>query len=316
LQIVKANIIVYFLYIMPSAACVVWSEYGDKNPFILAGIESRYVRDTHKTVDVNEIRKRKKPESFANLRLTSSQQSQSTIRMEEFERVARSDFPATTTTSASGSAAQVAPDDLTQAKIIFAKRAVALEELFGTRVQFDTPSFDSESSSYRVNFRWIADATHFGITKGQIEGREHPRDAIVREIGEETGVRLHASAVSELRELGTRDGCTFFSLQLTGTQVKEWKETIAKRLDKRHGELFNLAFVPKIQLDSHFSGKKMNQKTKLGLKLFSGSPDSPGRSSAHGGPAHARSGKGGRRSKKRQLKQKKRAQKSKKRARV
>lgn len=299
-----------------SAACVVWYEYEDKNPFILAGIESRYVRDTYATVNVDDIRTKKKhPSSFANLRLTPSKQS-GQIQMEDFERVARSDFPATATaTSASGSAAQVAPDDLTQAKIVFAKRAVALEELFGTRVQFDTPSFDAGSDSYRVNFRWIADATHFGITKGQIEDGETPRNAIIREIGEETGVRLHESALRELRELGTRDGCTFFSLQLTGTQVKVWQDTIAARLDKRHGELFELAFVPKNNLLQHFPKKQMNRKTQIALKLFSGSPNSPGRSH-HGGPGHARSGKGGRRSKKRQLKQKKRAQKSKKRARV
>jgi 8-oxo-dGTP pyrophosphatase MutT (NUDIX family) len=299
---------------MPSAACVVWSDYGDNNPFILAGIESRYVRDKQETVNIDEIRKRKKTESFANLRLTLSQQSQSTLPMEEFERVARSDFAAT-----------VGLDDLTQAKIIFAKRAVALEEVFGTRVQFDTPSFDAGSDSYRVNYRWTVDAQSFGITKGQIEDGETPLQAIVREIGEETGVRLSESAASRLIVLGTRSDCTFFSLHLTGAQVKIWKETIGKRLEKRHGELFDLEFVPKIRLDSYFIGKKMNQKTKIGLKLFSGSPDSPGRSvsSAHGGPAshgHARSGKGGRsrrlRSKKRGLKQKKRAQKSKKRGHV
>lgn len=297
---------------MPSAACVVWSEYGDKNPFILAGIESRYVRDTHKTVNVDEIRKRKQTSSFANLRLTPSKQS-GQIKMEDFERVASSDFAASATASASGSAAHPTPlNNLTQAKIVFAKRAVALEELFGTRVQFDTPSFEAGSDSYRVNFRWIADATHFGITKGQIEDGETPRDAIIREIGEETGVRLHASAISELRELGTRDGCTFFSLQLTGKEVKLWKETIAARLDKRHGELFELAFVPKNNLLQHFPEKQMNRKTQIALDRFSGSPDSLGRSSAHGGPAshgHAHSGKGGR---SRRLRSKKRAQKSKK----
>ena len=241
--------------------------------------------------------------------------------MEEFERVTRSDF-AGAAAAASGSAAHPTPIEyLTQAKIIFAKRAFALEEVFGTRVQFDTPSFDAGSSSYRVNFRWTVDAQSFGITKGQIEDGETPRDAIIREIGEETGVRLHASAVSELRELGTRDGCTFFSLHLTSTEVKIWKETIGKRLEKRHGELFDLAFVPKIRLDSHFSGIirgiKMNRKTQIGLKLFSGSPDSPGRSSAYSGDSsshgHARSGKGGR---SRRLRSKKRALKSKKRARI
>lgn len=292
---------------MPSAACVVWSDYEDNNPFILAGIESKYVRDKQETVNMDEIRKKKQPSSFANLRLTLSQSSRDTIPMEEFERVARSDFAAT-----------VGLDDLTQAKIIFAKRAVALEELYRTRVQFDTPSFDAGAGIYSVNFRWTVDATHFGITKGQIEDGETPLQAIVREIGEETGVRLSESAASRLILLGTRSDCTFFSLHLTGAQVKIWNETIGKRLDKHHGELFDLAFVPKIRLDSHFSGIKMNRKTQIGLKLFSGSPDSPSRSSAHGGPAshgHARSGKGGRGRSKR-LRSKKRALKSKKRARI
>jgi len=307
---------------MPSAACVIWSENGDdyKNPLILAGIESRYVRDTHKTVNIGEIRKRKQPSSFANLRLTSSQSSRDTIPMEEFERVARSDFPVVSSSSSSSSAK--IDDYLSQAKVIFGKRAIALEELYGTRVQFDTPSFDAGVGIYSVNYRWIAHATHFGITKGQIEGAETPLQAITREIGEETGVKLYQSTLGDgLSELGTRDGCTFFSLKLTVKQVEIWEQTIAKRLDKHHGELFNLAFVPRERLKSHFSGKQMNQKTKTGLKLYSGSPDSPGSSgsSAHGGPAshghaHGRtSGKGGR---SRRLRSKKRVQKSKKRVRM
>ena len=290
---------------MPSAACVIWSENDDDhtNPLILAGIESRYVRDTHETVDVNEIRKKKNPSSFANLRLTPSKQSGQII-MEDFERVALSDF------APSGSAATVGFDFLNQAKIIFGKRAIALGDLFGTRVQFDTPSFDAGSDSYSVNYRWTADATHFGITKGQIEGAETPLQAIIREIGEETGVRLHESALGGLRELGTRDRCTFFSLKLTGKEVEMWEKMIAGRLDKHHGELFDLEFVPRIRLDSHFSGKKMNNKTRIALNLFLGRPDSPGRSgsSAHGSLA-SHAGKGGR---SRRLRSKKRAQKSKK----
>lgn len=278
---------------MPSAACVVWSKHkhgdGGDNPYILTGIESRYVRDTHKEINIDDVKLKKQPSSFANLKLTPTKQS-GNIRMEDFEKVARKELTvaATGATTATAATAAHVPDELTRAKVVFGKRAVALEELFGTRIQFDTPSLNS--GVYRVNFRWADTSTHYGITKGQIEGSEEPLAAIVREIGEETGVKLSLeTARKKLIELGKRDDCTFFSLELESKEVDVWKDVIARRLDKRHGELFNLAFVPKHQLSSHFQGKKMNRKTEVALRLFSSSPSA---SHTHG-HAHGPSGKGG-----------------------
>jgi hypothetical protein len=151
----------------------------------------------------------------------------------------------------------------------FRLKSKQLESQLGIgRIHYDTPVFDSATGNYTVHFRYLDNGYKRGLIKGGMEDKESPIDAIIREVGEETGTSITAKR-SELVELGVCERNMVFTLDI-GDEVamKKMISNIEQRVAKRKGEVFELSFKQLSQVVPLLESGKFNRKSECAIHLF------------------------------------------------
>lgn len=270
---------------LDGASCIIWYRVPEtREIMVLVGVESRYVRDRH-TSPKTEAEK----EKLTNLSKLEVFQPASASDAEKFKKNANA-FKA-----AAKAKFKVRADRITELEIDTIKKSAsgAGADTSHIRFQFDTPVRKDESLVYEVRFRELKfdgpewKQPKLGIIKGgREECDETLADTVVREVGEEIGLKI---SKSRLDNIGDAKGYACYSFKIEPADVANWEEVFASRHARNYGELFHLGFLPlrdilHIPKDGNVTETfsllprglvlppryelKMNQKTIGALKLF------------------------------------------------
>lgn len=221
------------------ASCVIWYRDPATNAImVLAGVESRYVRDRHTSPKTEAEQKRLSDLVILEKFLPANKTEAELFKKDPaaFKTAAKKKF----TTRA---------HTITAAEIATIRGNSASADTSHIRIQFDTPvRRDAGALMYEVRFRELKfdgserQQPKLGIIKGGREdGDGTLTDTVVREVAEEVGITLKKS---RLTNMGVADGYACFSFQIQPDQVAEWDAVIADRSARHYGELFHLGFIP------------------------------------------------------------------------
>jgi 8-oxo-dGTP pyrophosphatase MutT (NUDIX family) len=206
---------------------------------VLVGVESKYVRDRH-TSPKTEAEK----EKLTNLSKLEEFRPASASDAEKFKKDAKA-FKAAAKAKFEERAGRI-----TKLEIDTIKQSAsgAGADTSHIRFQFDTPVRKGESLVYEVRFRELKfdgserERSKLGIIKGGREERdETPADTVVREVGEEVGMKL---SKTRLTDIGIANGYACFSFGIEPADVANWETVFESRHARNYGELFHLGFLP------------------------------------------------------------------------
>jgi 8-oxo-dGTP pyrophosphatase MutT (NUDIX family) len=199
---------------------------------VLAGVESRYVRDRYNKdkkdlteKDQLKLRELSALEEFRTVGFKSDADSLIAAKQKFGERAKRiTDAEIRAIQSKSGSAADTSH----------------------IRFQFDTPK--PVKDGYEVRFRELKfdgpanQQPKFGIIKGGREACDGTlEDAAIREVAEEVGMTLKRG---DMVDMGIAEGYACFSFEIDPIHVAVWDDVITRRRERNYGELFHLGFLP------------------------------------------------------------------------
>jgi hypothetical protein len=123
-----------------------------------------------------------------------------------------------------------------QAKSVFQNRAQGISAALGQRVQFSQPVL--KGTQWTTTYRILPPAYKYGIPKGRAEPGETPEQTARRELAEEVGVQV--GAFIPLAVPGIE--YTMFRLDIDGVTANAMLGTIAGRMSRHYGELFDVRF--------------------------------------------------------------------------
>ena len=212
------------------ASCVIWYRDSTGDIMVLAGLESRYVRDRYNKDTLTEKDKLKLSqlsalEEFRPVGFKPDAKSFIAAKLKFEERAKKiTDAEIKAIQSKSGSAADTSH----------------------IRFQFDTPK--PVKDGYDVRFRELKfdgpahQQPKVGIIKGGREDCDGTlEDAAIREVAEEVGITLISG---DMVNMGIAEGYACFSFEISPIHLAVWDDVIASRRDRNYGELFHLGFLP------------------------------------------------------------------------
>ena len=148
-----------------------------------------------------------------------------TVRLDGRERDLRDDLQKSAPNVAEG-----------QAKADFENRAKRLSTAIGQRVQFAQPVL--EGTRWTTTYRILPGSFKYGIPKGRAEGTETPLQTANRELGEEVGIQI--AGLVEFPVPGIDR--VIFKKDIKETDATRMMQTIAGRMSRQYGELFDVGF--------------------------------------------------------------------------
>ncbi len=182
------------------AGVVLWITGSNREPKIFIGIESKYVSDL--TDDQKYLN------TISDFLLSTTENKHYPIKKIFEDYIENQQQLSTNYTT------------IEQAKTAFTERAKNLQENLNIgEIRFDT--LLETGANFTVNYRFLPKKhAKRGIVKGNVEGIESPEDAAVREVLEETGIKIDPVKLKELNICKiSKDGapdryCKFFKYHI------------------------------------------------------------------------------------------------------
>lgn len=155
--------------------------------------------------------------------------------------------------------------DISAIHSYFSEIARQVGILYNMRIQYDTPRYNPETGDAKVHLRVLSTVGYkYGVTKGGKETVDENdlQKTAIREFKEEVADLSIAPERFILKESGQRN---IYELELTQYEYTRILEEIIKRYYSFYGELFEVQFLTKEEIQSKWS--MLNSISKRALSL-------------------------------------------------
>lgn len=209
-----------------------------KNPFVLVGLESKYLNDIHRNIDFGDGRGKRSVRDDLQRALPQG---------------------------------GVVPT-LQDAHITFEHRARAISMRLGQRVLYDTPVQSEDGTTYFTNFRIQGEDAKWGIPKGGLEAVDGGSllACIQRELKEELTLEILPTPVYVNRIRNYDRNYEIFTGLLTDAQYRELLDRFnTYRIQKHRGEILEISKIPLSSFSEYSVAATLNKITKDALAALS-----------------------------------------------